>query len=104
MSVRFELYGWRQMPLDAAQQLVGDALGIDFTLHSSSYVGEYYLSKDATGRRISIQENRQDDEGYYIEEDHREFTTLVYVSHSTDEIATVLRGLEDIETLRSRET
>ncbi|MGQ0520791.1 MAG: hypothetical protein ACT4PX_06550 [Actinomycetota bacterium] len=98
---RFELYGWRDVTLRKASELLSAAIGARFELHSSDYLGgDYFRGTGPDGARITVQPNVADDEGYLIEQDFPEHRTLVYLSDDEDGPGWSL-DLDGLELLRS---
>ncbi|MCA1671733.1 MAG: hypothetical protein ABR608_06925 [Pseudonocardiaceae bacterium] len=99
---RFDLYGWRSMPLAAAADLIARAVGVEFELHDSGYHGgDYYRSKCFGSEEILVQDNFEDEEGYLAEPNFPEHHTLVYINGASEKVARVLADVEDLEPLRS---
>jgi len=102
-SKRFDLYGWRAMPLPQACALIARALGVEFELHESGYRGgDYYRSARHERPEVIVQPNFEDDEGYLSEGRFADYETLVYINGSNDEVATTLASIEGLDFLRSQ--
>jgi hypothetical protein len=78
----YDLYGAQAWSVDELGKSIGAALGVQFVLHDSDYLGgEYLLWSGAGGERLLIQENQiEDEEGKYLQEpDFPTFKTIFLV-------------------------
>jgi len=97
---RFQLYGWRDLPLADACGVLAGATGATFDLHDSDYRGgEYYAGRGRGGEEITVQENAADDEGYLVEPDFPGHRTLAYVTTGDEDPGRHLEA-EGLELLR----
>lgn len=53
---------------------------IEFELHDSSYVGEYYKYSGLYADKMTIELNKAGPNEFYKEEAYMEFPTLIYIS------------------------
>lgn len=67
---RFDLHGWRSLPLAQVAQRLTALLGIPLELHDSDYLGgEYYRGGDDAVEEPTVQPNVEDEDGYLMELD-----------------------------------
>ncbi len=77
----YYLFGIREDNLDKAKKLVADVLGIEFSLHDSTYMcGDYFLAEDVGGGSFVLQKNFDPSDGEWTERKFKDFPILLYVN------------------------
>ncbi|MFG1906096.1 hypothetical protein [Kribbella sp. NPDC048928] len=103
MKKRFWLWGSRQdMPTVAQRLMVGS--GAHFVEHDSYYRGVYLRGRwPGIDDEVIVQSNLEDDEGYFAEDEFREYVTLCYVTQELDAEPLPDLGEVGIDVLRVEE-
>ncbi len=103
MTVRYDLYGSKELSLDELSALVSERLSLEFAKNDSMYWGPYDVWRASANEEIRITTNFVDEDGDLLEGDFPEHRSFVYVSNSSkaEEIDERLRGIEGLEHLRT---
>ncbi|MFG3494168.1 hypothetical protein [Streptomyces sp. NPDC047886] len=79
-------------------------LGIAFQVRESAYRGgEYFLFDLPSGGEVSVERNYEDEEGFLMEADFPDFSTLVYLSDVEDSTVVAVSRLSGFVELRREE-
>lgn len=89
-------FGIRDCDLESAREQIQRILGVQFEGHESSYWGEYYLAKTASGESVQLAPNRNEAEEELNEPDFPDVLLLVNVTDILDDdrLAQLRRALE----------
>ncbi len=108
----FLLYGSSLTPATLLA-LVGKRLDIEFELHESSYVGEYYKYSGLYADKLTIEQNKIGADEDYKEVTLKDYPTLIYVNISSGKnrekkskllyIKRCLREITNVKLLRESE-
>jgi hypothetical protein len=99
----FDLYGIKEVDIDAAKTLIEQFFDGRFVAHDSSYIGEYWLLSYPSGGKVSLQPNLTPvEEDDWAEEDYKEYPNLLYISNldAQDEILKQLQVVDGVVHLR----
>ncbi|WP_329136573.1 hypothetical protein OG552_25085 [Streptomyces sp. NBC_01476] len=84
--MKYILYGSVEKSLLAVVQNLASALQVEFRKRASSYKGGvYYLASDGGSAKVIVQTNFVDDDGYFTEQDFKNYPTLIYFDEIGDE-------------------
>lgn len=101
---RTDLYAAIDGDLDQIASRLTDILNIQFEAHDNSFLGEYYLYKDASEQRFRLQYNYVPEQDDWIELDLKDYQILFYVYNAinADVIEETIEQSElDLELIRS---
>jgi len=88
---RYDVYGFRDASLEAAAQVVEEALGIKLSLRDSSYVGLYYVAGAGAAKDYVVETNAPETGSWYRE--FPDYETILMVN-----------ALPDMDTIRDKLT
>ncbi|RKG60570.1 hypothetical protein D7X30_06435 [Corallococcus sp. AB011P] len=80
----FDEYGVWEPDVEAALRTLGPVLGIPFNAHYSDYLGGDYYRASYQGGEVAIRPNYLYFTKSWAAEEHREFSTLLFVSGIAD--------------------
>ncbi|MFI1256500.1 hypothetical protein ACH4U6_22390 [Streptomyces netropsis] len=101
MGQVFALYGAKFSSLKEAAEIMAAALGLEFSLHESSYRGgEYFRAHSKGFDKMTVEANWEDSEGYLAEPDYADHSILVYISNPCESVKDALEAIECIRLLR----
>lgn len=79
----FEYFGSRELAPERVRDLVAQAAGLEFVLHDSYYIGEYYETDQPGGDAVvTIRANElTDEDGTFLQwEEFADYTTVIEAS------------------------
>lgn len=100
------VYGFAASSIEEVKQELESLLRITFEpRHSHDRCGDYYVFRDrANDVEIFLQENCEEDPGYWAEDEHRDMITLLYYSADQEGAeatnALLVNRLKGIKSLR----
>lgn len=80
VAVRFNVYGWPDLPLPMAARRVARALAVPLESRTSPFRGAYFRWTGSEAADILVQANIPDEEGVLVEPAHTSFAVLVYAT------------------------
>jgi hypothetical protein len=100
----FDLYGSRELDQETLRGLISDVVEMEFHPHSSSYVGNYYMTRGMSGEELTIKSNElEDEEGvFYQEPEFPDYKTLLVAAQNFAELPGSTPTLDGLRAKLSR--
>ena len=104
MVERYYLFGSTSDDISMVGASLASALGLEFEARTSSYKGGRYLKlRSDEFRKLTVEKNWTDDEGYQVEPDFPRHSVLVYVANPSPNVLTTLETVLALDRLRMEE-